>query len=36
MAEIAAFLIGMVVGGCAGLLVAALAVVAKEDRNSWW
>ncbi len=36
MAEIAAFLIGMVVGGCAGVLVSALAVVVKEDKNSWW
>lgn len=36
MAEIAAFLIGMIVGGCAGVLVAALAVAAGKDDHQCW
>ncbi len=36
MAEITAFLIGMIVGGCAGVLVAALAVAAGKDDHQCW
>ncbi len=36
MAEITAFLIRMIVGGCAGLLVAALAVAAGKDDHQCW
>lgn len=36
MTEITAFIIGMIVGGCAGCLVAALAVAAgKDDKQCW-
>ena len=33
MTEITAFIIGMIVGGCAGCLVAALAVAAGKDDH---
>ncbi len=35
MAEITAFIIGMIIGGCAGCLVAALAMAGKDDKQCW-
>ncbi len=35
MSEITAFIIGMIVGGCAGCLVAALVAAGKDDHQCW-
>ncbi len=35
MAEITAFIIGMIIGGCAGCLVAVLAMTGKDDKQCW-